>query len=87
MYPHIEQAVEVCSEEAEQFLVEGPEIVPAMVPRLAVALPTVTIRACFLGNTRFSGDDLAGYRGAEAPARGCLPHRGRRRRSVDPPRE
>jgi hypothetical protein len=63
MYPHIEQAVEVCSEEAEQFMVEGPEIVPAMVPRLAAALPTVTIRACFLGNTRFSGDDLAGYRG------------------------
>jgi hypothetical protein len=26
-------------------------------------LPAVTIRACFLGNSRFSGDDLAGYRG------------------------
>jgi hypothetical protein len=63
MYPHIEQALEVCSEEAERFLVEGPDIVPAMVPRLAAALPAVTIRACFLGNSRFSGDDLAGYRG------------------------
>jgi hypothetical protein len=29
MYPHIEQAVEVCGEEAEQFLVEGPDIVAA----------------------------------------------------------
>lgn len=63
MYSHIEQALEVCSEEAEPFLVEGPEIAPAMVPRFAAALPAVTIRACFLGNSRFSGDDLAGYRG------------------------
>jgi hypothetical protein len=63
MYPHIEQAVEVCSEEAEQFLIEGPDIVPSMVPRLSAALPGTTIRACFLGNVRFSGDDLACYRG------------------------
>ena len=38
MYPHIERAVEVCSEEAEQFLIEGPDIVPSMVPRLSTAL-------------------------------------------------
>jgi hypothetical protein len=63
MYPHVEQAVEVCSEEAEQFLVEGPDIVPSMVPRLSAALPGITIRACFLGNAGFSGDDLASYRG------------------------
>jgi predicted kinase len=29
MYPHIEQAVEVCAEEAEQFLIEGFELSPA----------------------------------------------------------
>jgi hypothetical protein len=63
MYPHIEQAMEVCSEEAEQLLIEGPDIVPSMVPRLSAALPETTIRACFLGNVRFSCDDLASYRG------------------------
>jgi hypothetical protein len=63
MYPHIERAVEVCGEEAERFLIEGPEIVPSTVPRLAAALPAVTIRACFLGNVGFSGNDLACYRG------------------------
>jgi len=63
MYPHIEQAVEVCSEEAEQFLIEGPDIVPSMVLRLSAALPGTLIRACFLGNVGYSGDDLADYRG------------------------
>jgi len=63
MYPHIEQAVEVCGEEAEQFLIEGPDIVPSMVGRLSAALPGISIRACFLGNVRFSGNDLASYRG------------------------
>ncbi len=59
MYPHLEQAVEVCGEEAEQFLIEGPDIVPAMVARLSAAVPGITVRACFLGNSRFSGNDLA----------------------------
>jgi hypothetical protein len=63
MYPHIQQAVEVCGEEAEQFLVEGPDIVPSMVPRLSGALPGITIRSCFLGSVGFSADDLASYRG------------------------
>ncbi len=63
MYPHLEQAVEVCGEEAEQFLIEGPDIVPAMVARLSAAVPGITVRACFLGNSRFSGNDLASYRG------------------------
>ncbi|HEY6596692.1 MAG TPA: hypothetical protein VI011_21705 [Asanoa sp.] len=63
MYPHLEQALEVCSEEAEQFLVEGPDIVPAMLAQLTAALPAVSIRACFLGNASFSGNDLAGYCG------------------------
>jgi hypothetical protein len=67
MYPHIEQAVEVCGEEAEQFLIEGPDIVPSMVPRLSAALARITIRSCFLGSVGFSGDDLAFDRGAEAP--------------------
>jgi hypothetical protein len=48
MYPHIAQAVEVCSEEAERFLVEGPDIVPSMVSQLSAALPGVMVRACFL---------------------------------------
>ncbi len=63
MYPHIEQAVEVCGEEAERFLIEGPDIVPSTVGRLSAALPGITIRACFLGNVAFTGDDLASYRG------------------------
>ena len=63
MYPYIEQAVEVCGEEAERFLVEGPDIVPSTVTRLAAALPAIAIRACFLGNVGFSGGDLASYRG------------------------
>jgi len=71
MYPHIEQAVEVCSEEAERFLVEGPDIVPSMVPRLSAALPRIIIRACFLGNARFSGDDLASYRGPKPQHEGA----------------
>lgn len=71
MYPHIEQAVEVCSEEAEQFLIEGPDIMPAMVGRLSAALPGITIRACFLGNARFSGNDLASYRGPKPQHQGA----------------
>ncbi len=86
MYPHIEQAVEVCGEEAERFLIEGPDIVPSMVPRLSAALPEISIRACFLGNIGFSGDDLASYR-AEAAAPGRLMGRVGRHRSVDTPRK
>ena len=69
MYPHIAQAVEVCGEEAERFLIEGADIVPLMVPRLAVALPGITIRACFLGNVAFSGHDLASYGGRSRSTR------------------
>jgi hypothetical protein len=71
MYPHIEQAVEVCGEEAERFLVEGPDIVPSMVPRLSAALPGIAIRACFLGHVRFSGEDLASYRGPKPQHEGA----------------
>ncbi len=59
----VQAAVEVCSEEAEQFLIEGADIMPSMVSRLSAALPGITIRACFLGNAGFSDDDLAFYRG------------------------
>jgi len=71
MYPHIEQAVEVCGEEAEQFLIEGPDIVPSMVPRLSAALPGITIRSCFLGSVGFSADDLASYRGPKPQHEGA----------------
>ncbi len=71
MYPHIEQAVEVCSEEAERFLIEGPDIVPSMVGRLSAALPGIIIRACFLGNVAFSGNDLASYRGPKPQHHGA----------------
>jgi hypothetical protein len=74
MYPHIEQAVEVYGEEAEQFLTEGPDIVPSMVPRLSAALPGIAIRSCFLGSVSFSGNDLGSYR-AETAARGRPPRR------------
>ncbi len=71
MYPHIVQAVEVCSEKAERFLIEGPDIVPSMVGRLSATLPGIAIRACFLGNVRFSGDDLASYRGPKPQHQGA----------------
>lgn len=71
MYPHIEKAVAVCSEEAAQFLIEGPDIVPSMVPRLSAALPGIHIRACFLGNIQFTAGDLAGYRGPKPQQEGA----------------
>jgi hypothetical protein len=63
MYPHIEQAAEVCVEEAEQFLIEGFELAPTYPARLRAALPGTSVRACFLGHRTFSADDLANYRG------------------------
>jgi hypothetical protein len=64
MYPHLEQAAEVCAEEAERFLIEGFELAPSHPQRLRAALRgTATVRACFLGHGTFSADDLASYRG------------------------
>jgi predicted kinase len=63
MYPHIQQAAEVCAEEAERFLVEGFELAPWYPRRLAAALEGTRVRACFLGHGAFSADDLASYRG------------------------
>jgi hypothetical protein len=63
MYPHIEQAAEVCAEEAKQFLIEGFELSPAYPPRLQAAIGAVEIQACFLGNSTFSAEFLAAYRG------------------------
>lgn len=63
MYPHIEQAAEVCAEEAERFLIEGFELAPSYPARLEAALPGTTIRACFLGHRTFSADDLFSYYG------------------------
>src|SRR5215510_9369554 len=36
MYPHVEQAAEVCAEEAERFLIEGFELAPWYPRRLGV---------------------------------------------------
>jgi len=63
MYPHIEQAAEVCAEEAEQFLIEGFDVSPSYPARLQAALAGVTVRACFLGHGTFSAADLVSYRG------------------------
>ena len=63
MYPHIEQAAEVCAEEANRFLIEGFELAPFYPMRLRAALGGTEIRACFLGHGSFSAEDLAGYRG------------------------
>jgi hypothetical protein len=63
MYPHIEQAAEVCAEEAEQFLIEGFELSPSYPGRLRATLRGIEVRACFLGHLTFSADDLASYRG------------------------
>jgi hypothetical protein len=63
MYPHIEQAAEVCAEEADRFLIEGFELAPSYLARLRAALGETEVRACFLGHGSFSAEDLAGYRG------------------------
>ncbi len=63
MYPHIEQAAEVCAQEAGQFLIEGFEPAPSYPARLQAALVGTTVRSCFLGHRSFSADDLASYRG------------------------
>ncbi len=63
MYPHIEQAAEVCAEEAEQFLIEGFDLSPSHPARLQAALAGTRVRACFLGHGTFSAGDLACYRG------------------------
>jgi hypothetical protein len=63
MYPHIEQAAQVCAEEANRFLIEGFELAPSYPMRLRAALRGTEIRACFLGHGSFSAEDLAGYRG------------------------
>jgi hypothetical protein len=63
MYPHIEQAAEVCTEEAERFLIEGFELSPWYPGRLEAALDGIGVRSCFLGHSTFSADHLASYRG------------------------
>jgi hypothetical protein len=51
------------AEEAERFLIEGFELSPWYAGRLEAALEGTRVRACFLGHTTFSADDLASYRG------------------------
>jgi len=63
MYPHLEQAAEVCVEESPRFLIEGFEISPLHTGRFRTALSGVEIRTCFIGNAGFSSDDLGSYRG------------------------
>ena len=71
MYPHIEQAAEVCAEENERFLIEGFELSASYPAQLAATLEDIEIRVCFLGNRSFSTDDLAGYRGPKPQHRGA----------------
>jgi len=73
MYPHIEQAAEVCAEEAEQFLIEGFELSPSHPARLQAALAGINVRACFLGHGTFSAADLASYRGPKPQHERQLP--------------
>jgi hypothetical protein len=73
MYPHIEQAAEVCAEEAECFLIEGFELSPSYLARLRAALAPTEVRGCFLGHGWFSVEDLAGYRGPKPQHRGAAP--------------
>lgn len=63
MYSHIEQAAEVCAEEAETFLIDGFELAPWYRDRLRADLPGIEVRACFLGHETFSAVDLADYHG------------------------
>jgi hypothetical protein len=71
MYPHIEQAAEVCAEEAECFLIEGFDLSPSYPARLQTALGQAEVRGCFLGHGSFSVADLAGYRGPKPQHRGA----------------
>jgi hypothetical protein len=52
MYPHIEQAAEVCAEEAERFLIEGFELAPSYPQRLRAALEGTTVGRAFLAMAR-----------------------------------
>src|SRR6266545_5281191 len=63
MYPHVEQAAEVCVEEADCFLIEGFDLAPSYLARLQAALTQAEVRGCFLGHGSFSVEDLTGYRG------------------------
>lgn len=71
MYPHIEQAAEVCVEEAECFLIEGFEPSPSYMARLQAALVPAEVRGCFLGHGTFSIEDLTAYRGPKPQHRGA----------------
>ena len=53
IYPHIEHAIEVCAEEAEQFLVEGFELSPTYLPRLRAAIGGVEIGPASSVTARF----------------------------------
>ena len=63
VYSHIEQAAEVCAEEAEMFLIDGFELAPWYRDRLRADLPGIEVRACFLGHETFRAVDLADYHG------------------------
>jgi hypothetical protein len=78
MYPHIEQAAQVCAEEADRFLIEGFELAPSYPMRLRAALGRTEIRACFLGHGSFAAEDLAGYRGPKPQSEGDLSSEARR---------
>jgi hypothetical protein len=71
MYPHIEQAAEVCVEEAECFVIEGFELSPSYVARLQAGLEQAEIHGCFLGHGLFSVEDLVGNRGPKPQHRGA----------------
>lgn len=71
MYPHIEQAAEVCVEEAACFVIEGFDLSPSYLVRLQAALEPTEVRGCFLGHGSFSVEDLAGYRGPKPQHRGA----------------
>jgi predicted kinase len=73
MYPHIEQAAEVCVEEAETFLIEGFELAPWYRQRLLTDLERIDVRACFLGHETFTAVDLAVYRGPKPQHENAMP--------------
>jgi hypothetical protein len=54
MYPHAEQAAEVCAEEAACFLIEGFDLAPSYPTRLHAARESTVVRGCLLGHGSFS---------------------------------
>ncbi|HEV8556611.1 MAG TPA: hypothetical protein VGR06_09475 [Actinophytocola sp.] len=84
MYPHVEQAAEVCAEEAERFLIEGFELAPSYPARLQAALEGTQVRGVLPRAQLVLRRRPCRLPGTEAAAPWCLARGTPRRRDLDP---